>query len=316
MRNHTLDAGMEYRSDTWGLVTLNRRDFEQLRDTDSTDGNVAKFYKLGEDHLYCTGPCRQRVRFAVQLFSGTVANGFKMMGEEGKAWIVDTINSWFDVLDSRLKYHKHNKCKCAMGVNEDLQIESLQSMLHLIRNVKFGGCLKPFMKGILCTTNSLISLYRELKEEGQGYLCTYQVNQDPLELFFAQVRSLGGSNSHPRAADFATRFRTLTMCSNSMVDNVLSPNTNVSPATEASEYTWNALDVSSEDLSNNDGLLDQEGEEELKIELPGRTDPEAVQYISGYIARKVCFMFYILFVNLFYFKVLSYFSSAFPRENL
>ena len=52
-------------------------------------------------------------------------------------------------------------------------------------------------------------------------LCTYKVNQDPLELFFAQVRSLGGPNNHPRAADFCSRFRTLSMCSNSVVDNVL-----------------------------------------------------------------------------------------------
>ena len=307
---------MQFKSTTWGLVTLNRGDFESLRDNDSSDGDVAKFYKLGEDHLYCTGPCRQRVRFAVQLFSGTVANGFKMMGQEGKAWVVKTVNDFFDVLDSRLKFHKSNKNKCAMGINEDLQLESLKSMIHLIQNVKFGGCSKPFMKGILCTINSLISLYSELKAEGQSYLCTYQVNQDPLELFFAQVRSLGGSNSHPRAADFCNRFRTLAMCSNSVVDNVLSPNTNCTPDTEASEHSWNALSVVEEDFSNHDGLLEQEEEEELQFELPGRTDPEAVQYISGYVARKVGVLQFPSHVDTFISKLFSYFSSAFRRESL
>ena len=180
-----------------------------------------------------------------------------------------------------------------MGVNEDLQFEALKSMLHLIQNVKFGGHAKPFMKGIMCTINSLISLYKELKEEGQQYLCSYQVNQDPLELFFAQVRSLGGPNNHPRAADFCSRFRTLSMCSNSVVDNVLSPNTNVTPDTETSEYSWNALSVAAEDFSNSDGLLEQDEEEELQFELPGRTDPEAVQYISGYVARKVGSVFIV-----------------------
>ena len=60
------------------------------------------------------------------------------------------------------------------------------------------------MKGVVCSTRSVLALYKELKEEGghQHYLCTYQLNQDPLELFFAQVRSLGGSNNHLRAADF------------------------------------------------------------------------------------------------------------------
>ena len=53
------------------------------------------------------------------------------------------------------------------------------------------------MKGVVCSTRSVLALYKELKEEGghQHYLCTYQ-------LFFAQVRSLGGSNNHLRAADF------------------------------------------------------------------------------------------------------------------
>ena len=293
LRNHTLDSGLQFKSSKYGLVTLNLSDFEQLRDNDSSDGNVAKYHKLGEDHLYCTGPCRQRVRFAVQLFSATVGNGFKMMGQDGKAWVVNTINDFFDALDSRLKYHKSNKIKCAMGINEDLQFEALKSMLHLIQNVKFGGYSKPFMKGIMCTINSLISLYMELKDEGQQYFCTYQVNQDPLELFFAQVRSLGGPNNHPRAADFCSRFRTLSMCSNSVVDNVLSPNTNITPDTESSEYSWNALGVAEEDFSNNDGLLEQDEEEELQFELPGRTDPEAVQYISGYVAQEVCCVFIV-----------------------
>ena len=125
-------------------------------------------------------------------------------------------------------------------------------------------------------------------------LCTYKVNQDPLELFFAQVRSLGGPNNHPRAADFCSRFRTLSMCSNSVVDNVLSNTTNITPNTETSEYSWNAVRVAEEEFSNNDGLLEQDEEEELQFELPGRTDPEAVQYISGYVARKVCCVFYCM----------------------
>ena len=277
---------------------------------------MAKLYKLGGDHLYCTGPSRQRVRFAVQLFSGTVANGFKIMGQEGKAWVVDCVNSWFDVLDSRTQFHKSLRNKCGLGVHEDLQLASLNSMLHLIENVKFGGQRKPFMKGIICTTKSLINLYTELKAEGQCYLATYQVNQDPLELLFAQIRSLGGSNNHPRAADFTSRFRTLVMCSNKMMDSVLSPLTNVTPDTEASEYTWNALSaVADEDINKEDvedKLLDDKEEEELQYELPGRTDPEAVQYISGYVARNVSSIFKILRC---YFKIIFHFSSAFRRES-
>ena len=275
------------------MINLNLADFENLRDQDSSEGEPAKFYKLGEDHLYCTGPTRQRVRFAVQFFSRTNANGFTMMGELGKAWIVNIVNAWFDVMDSRLKYHKFNKHKCGLGSHEDLQLDSLISMIHLVENIKFAGLAKPFMKGVICTTKSTIALYNELKAEGQDYLCTYLLNQDPLELFFAQVRGLGGANNHPRAADFCSRFRTLAMCSNSVVDNVLSPNTNVTPDTEVSEHSWNALSMVDECEDASDaydaGLLNQTQQEELQFELPGRTDRDAVQYITGYIARQVCF---------------------------
>lgn len=79
-----------------------------------------------------------------------------------------------------------------------------------------------------------------------------------------------------------------------MVDNILSPNTNVTPDTESSEHSWNALSVVAdcEDFSDDyydAGLLNKTEEDELQFELPGRTDPDAVQYITGCIARKVCF---------------------------
>ena len=127
----------------------------------------------------------------------------------------------------------------------------------------------------------------------QHCLCTHQLNQDPLELFFAQIRSLGGSNYHPRAADFCSRFRTLVMCSNSQTDNLLSPNANVTPDTEVTDLSWNAfsaVEEGGEDFSNvdNDGFLEKNEVEELEYELPGRTDRDAVEYLVGYIARKVC----------------------------
>ena len=82
-----------------------------------------------------------------------------MMGQEEKAWIAKTANDWFDILNSRLKYHKSNKNKYAMGINEDLQLESLKSM---IQNVKFGGYSKP----IKCSKFVLLSEITLVPETG------------------------------------------------------------------------------------------------------------------------------------------------------
>ena len=40
--------------------------------------------------------------------------------------------------------------------------------------------------------------------------------------------------------------------------------------------------------ADNDGFLEKNEVEELEYELPGRTDRDAVEYLVGYIARKVC----------------------------
>ena len=75
------------------------------------------------------------------------------------------------------------------------------------------------------------------------------------------------------------------MCSNSQIDNVLSPNTNVTPAPEVTDHSWNAVSAveeGGEDFSNvdNDGFLEKNEVEELEYELLGRTDRDAVEYLT------------------------------------
>ena len=74
---------------------------------------------------------------------------------------------WFDVCDSRSKYHKWKKVKCALGVHEELQLAALDKMLKLMDNATFGPNTnkKHFIKGIRCSTNSVKALYLELREE-------------------------------------------------------------------------------------------------------------------------------------------------------
>ena len=83
---------------------------------------------------------------------------------------------WFDVCDSRSKYHKWKKVKCALGVHEELQMAALDKMLKLMDNVSFGPNTnkKHFIKGIRCSTNSLKALYHELREEEWDYLISYR----------------------------------------------------------------------------------------------------------------------------------------------
>ena len=78
--------------------------------------------------------------------------------------------------------------RCGFGVHEQEQISALLLMKEVIENMEFlnpdgtptkGGKL-PFQYGILCSINSLLSLYQEFKMEGKEYLLTYRLNQDAL----------------------------------------------------------------------------------------------------------------------------------------
>ena len=74
--------------------------------------------------------------------------------------------------------------------------------------------------------------------------------------------------------------------------NVLINNANVAYAENDDEKEWSILrleDGATEDFveEENDGLVDLGDEETLEQELAEKTDKGSLQYISGYIARKV-----------------------------
>ena len=51
---------------------------------------------------------------------------------------------------------------------------------------------------------------------------------------------------------------------------------------------WRRGEKTSKNVDN-DGFLEKNEVEELEYELLGRTDRDAVEYLTGYIAIKVCF---------------------------
>ena len=227
---------------------------------------------------------------AVQLLSSSVANAFREAGDLDKAELIQRIDDWFDSFDSRSKYHQSKKLKNGFGIHEEEQTAALNSMLDLMKNITFGGKIKPFMKGIVSSTNSLLALWADLKSRGWGYICTYNLNQDILELYFSNIRSLCGANDHPRANNFGSRFRILMLSSNCM--KVLIHNANVVPNENDDEQEWTMFsltDGASKDFKDeaSDGLVDLGDEETLERELAEKTDKGSLQYISGFIARKV-----------------------------
>ena len=171
-------------------------------------------------HLDCHGHQTQNVRTAVQLLSRSMANSFTLDGRPELAYFISTVNDWFDVMDSRRMYHNYNKNKCGLGVNWDQQEECLRKMLVLTENMVVGKTKRmktertnmvAFQKGIICSIQSVLQLWKELKAEGFSHILTHKLNQDCIENLFSAVRGMGGADTNPTPVQFCDRIRILKM---------------------------------------------------------------------------------------------------------
>ena len=194
-RNHLLDDGYLFASGT----KLKKEDFEQLLLKDNSELKIC--HKLTGAHLDCQGNARQRVRPAAQLLSHTTAAAFRCVFPEKKEeadWI-DLVNSWFDVLNSRLKFDA-NPQKSAFGINLEEQksvLETFCKTMSETRSLKRKSLL-PFQRGMLISSKALILLYEDLQRNfGIEYIRTACLNQDICENFFSRIRALGRTDDHP-----------------------------------------------------------------------------------------------------------------------
>ena len=194
-RNHLLDDGYRFRS---GAI-LKKEDFEQLLQADN--GELKICHKLTLSHLDCQGSARQRVRPAAQLLSKTTATAFRCLFPEKSEqadWI-DLVNSWFDILNSRLKFDA-NPQKSAFGINLEQQksvLEKFCTTMRETRSLKHKSLL-PFQRGMLISSKALLLLFEDLQQKfGIEYIRTACLNQDICENFFSRIRALGRTDDHP-----------------------------------------------------------------------------------------------------------------------
>ena len=223
LRNHLFDNGFLIpRSDGKKLidgppVELKKEDFEKLIEKQS-DLKVA--FKLTSFHIDLQGSERQRVRPAAQLLSHTTATAMmwgKSPSDEdyqetvSKAYAVQLVNDWFDVMNSRCVSDFRNKLKVPLGRNIDDQMDVLNRMeefLGKLQLIKKSNV--QFIKGIIASIKSTRALYEELVINGPfDFIMTTRFNQDCLENFFSRIRAIGGANEHPGVVDILKRIKTL-----------------------------------------------------------------------------------------------------------
>ena len=114
-------------------------------------------------------------------------------------------------MNSRQKFEWADN-KCGLGIRRDKQLNSLEKMLDLVKNMSFGKVKrslikKPFQTGIIVSIKSTLELFKDLSNEGFEYLLTSRLNQDSLENIFSQLRAMGGNCSHPNTVQTMRRIK-------------------------------------------------------------------------------------------------------------
>ncbi|KAK4295516.1 hypothetical protein Pmani_031930 [Petrolisthes manimaculis] len=297
VRNHFLDHGF------YNINTKKEIRCDPVKKLSVLDnGNLKLAPKLTDHHLQVKGPQRQRVKYAVQLLSGTVSKAMKFLGEHGKlesetlvetSEFIQLINDWFDVFNSSIRTDSAGKRHSFM--KSDKQIKVINDTVTLIKCLRVTGKYLPFQKGIVISSKSVVTLYESLKERFNiSYILTRRLNQDILEHFFSVIRQMGRCYDHPTPLSFQQRLKLYIMGKDTAV---LASNTNTSEiettsmiASGIQEFVGSSheidssltSDVFTQDLGT---FVDDIDDENIEPEFTF-PETEAIDHFLGFVVHK------------------------------
>ena len=167
------------------------------------------------------------VKLAAQLLSESVGTSLrycldkKLSEFSGCQATIDFIvlfNTLFDIMNSRNLKSSGYKCPIQKK-NVDQIKDFLVKAETYIRSIRLRDgqeIIKSNRKtgfvGFLFCIRSLQILYEiHISPVGAplNYLLTYKLSQDHIELFFGQIRSMGGSNNNPTVRQFSAAYKKL-----------------------------------------------------------------------------------------------------------
>lgn len=187
--------------------------------------------KLRAEHIYFKTNV-MKVKLASQLFSRSVSIALKFCKQELKltefldvsatSKMIQLFNDLFDILDSRVKgygykralnednhieiFQKLDECKhFLLNVTTNIENKNKTAKVKLIDSPRYTGFL-----GFCVAIESTKGMYKELISNENcpiTYLPLHKISQDHIELFFASIRSHGGSNDNPTPRLFEAIYK-------------------------------------------------------------------------------------------------------------
>ena len=178
-----------------------------------------------------SGPgSKMKVKLAAQTLSASVANALefcsqnlniiKFKDSSATVKFIRTVDQLFDVLNSRNPLAKGYKSPLRVG-NEHYWRPFLLSAIEYLKQLKLSNgqlmsesLRKTGVIGFVASATSIMQVFDTLVANSQHpipltYILSYKFSQDHLELFFAVIRSRGGSNNNPSPIQLRATWKRL-----------------------------------------------------------------------------------------------------------
>ncbi len=227
---------------------------------------------------------KMRVKPAQSLLSRDVAGAIRLLVSQGlspqsdlaSAFFADQVGSWYTLMTGRREFDSFTK-----NYPDQLQdkVSFLKVFQGLIDSLKFEGSQekKPFQKGILISTSSLIfDVDRFLNHLGYTYFQGGRTTTEGCENIFSTARS-GNPNPSPRQLRGAFKAIALSQ----LVRNAKSGNYNDDDHVPFLSALTDALQHSEGNEEGDEDLVPTEGDVVIDF-----FDANSLVYLSGYILRK------------------------------
>ncbi|KAJ8913902.1 hypothetical protein NQ315_005699 [Exocentrus adspersus] len=297
-RNALLQCHIEYESKKFAKFVHIQEAFnldQQKRTYKMMNKLKPGYFNFGDTFL------KIKVKVAAQQMSQTVAAAIETFSTTGDlpveslhtAEFVHTIDNLFDSLNgSHLNSPDGKILKCALS-EESPHLKFWSDLLPKIRDWKIIDCETgqlrnnyKFHEGWQTTVKAIMRLWANLKDKGLQYLLLRNLNQDPLENLFGQIRQHGICNTNPTPHQFIAALKTV------VVNNFAVPLSKSGNCEEdycsslgdfgafLQKYTSAELDLDATENINNLN-------EDLQFDSDFNEENQATSYVAGYILKKI-----------------------------
>ncbi|KAL7291658.1 hypothetical protein TKK_0014696 [Trichogramma kaykai] len=277
--------------------------------------------KLSDRHLNPNNFQKMNVKLAVQIFSASVSRAMitgyhcgdlKHPHCEATAAFLWSMNKLFDHINAR-HANDANPDRRGLSQKNPAVENSLRNFIPWLENIAVvSKPSPPCFRNLILTIQGILGLWEEKKREGQFYLLTGKLNQDPLENYFAFMRYLSGCNTHPTAMKFRYNHQHGTIMSllfpppganckpddcinllSTLSEIKLQKNADNIDQKETDDYVDKKLNAW---LINDYAYAEVEDSPSPKTDLGDQNQPTllrcSMKYVAGYLAHKCLIKFH------------------------